>query len=236
MTLLLQPAWCSSTLCYSPIVASEVVTDSQGIHDANLEADFLTSESNTVVIPGNPERALPGNVSNETNPHTIGAALTSVAPPKNTQLSSVYRIVLVVRNLYRGRYSILIDQVALTVIDRPVIPQPLNVWMNTSLVYYDTSRYGIVYDGEGPGIVLPTRYLASPYGYTQLVRDESDQLNIQISSQIPVDLKFKIQVTYHIATGPKTLLQLPEIFEVAFSDQSNWHPYQLQSGHFVPTR
>jgi S1-C subfamily serine protease len=224
---LIRPPWCPTILCPQPRVV--IATNPQGIHDANLDIYFLTFQGNAIVIPGDPRHAPASEVSNERSPSTVNAILL-----QNHQPSSIYRTVLVAHSLYQGRYSILIDQVALIVIGQSVIPRPLNVWVNTSLVYYDVNRYRVFYNGEGPGAVLLARYLESPDRYTQLTRNEADQLDIQISSLVPADLKFKIQVTYHIATETnKYTLRLPQAFEVVFSDPSNWHQYQLRGEHFV---
>ena len=219
--VLIRPSWCPASLCPQ-------ITNPLGVHDANLDMYFLTFQSSAIVIPGDPARASVTDVSNEKSSHTVNAVLL-----KNHAPSSIYRIVLVVRSLYQGQFNILIDKVALIVYDRPITPR-LNVWVRNPNEHFDVSRYGIVYHGEGNGAVLLATYQQSPNGFTQLAANEADQLDVQIKSYIPVDLKFKIQVTYHIATEQKTYsLQLPEIFEVVFSDLSNWHQYQLQGNHFV---
>ena len=222
--VLIHPSWCPSSLCsdlYNP----------NGVHDKNLEAYFLTFESSAYAIPGDPAHTSLLDVSNERNPGTIGAVLI-----KNGKSTSIYRIVIMLRSYYQGKYSILIDQVTLIVADLPLLPRPLKVWPRGSNISYDASRYGITYDGEGKGSHLPTKDLRSQNGYTQLASQESDPVDVQIDSRVPVNLKFQIQVTYHIATDSmEYTLTLPQTFEVVFSDRSNWHTYQPQTGHFAPS-
>jgi hypothetical protein len=228
--VLIRPPWCPSSFCPPPRVV--IATNPQGAHDANLDTYFLTFQGSAIVIPGDPGHALADKISNQRSPGTVNAILLQKHQP-----SSLYRIVVMAQSLYQGRYSILLDQVALIVVDRPVIPRPLNVWVNNSLISYNVNRYEVVYNGEGPGTMLSARYLESPRGYTQLAPNEADQLDIEINSHVPVDLKFKIQVTYHIATETKRyMLRLPQVFEVVFADPSNWHQYQLQGEHFIAVR
>lgn len=222
VVVLAKPPWCPSSLCTQ-------VTNPQGVHDANLDAYFLTFESNTFTIPGNPANTYSQDISNETNPNTTG-----VVDMKNGKYSSDYRIVIVVHSLYQGRYSILLDQVNLVVEKQRLIPDPLNVWLKQANVTYEASRYVVTYRGQGNTSILPAKYIYTPGGYTQLLSMESDQLDIQVGSIVPVYLQYKIQVTYHIATDiEKHTLTLPQTFNVIFSGSSNWHMYQLHAGHFV---
>jgi hypothetical protein len=222
MVVLVRPSWCPGSLC--PQVS---LTNPMGVHDANLDVYFFTFQGSAIVIPGDPRHASATEVANDKNPGTVNAVLL-----KNHQPSTIYRLVLIAHRLYTGRYSILIDQVALIVAGLPVLPQQLNVWVNNPLQSFDVNRYSITYNGEGAGLALPARYVESPNGYTILNPGESDQLDVEINSRVTVALRFEMQVTYHIATETKShKLLLPQVFEVVFSD--HWHQYQLQGQHFV---
>ena len=221
-----RPSWCPSAFCASP-----TVSNLPGVHDENLNLYFQTFQGDSFVLPGDPTRTSVSSISSERNPTTTHAVLL-----KNGTPSSLYRVVLVVRSLHTGIYSIVVDQVALRIVAEPSIAQHLNVWTNPSFMQYDTSRYRIVYRGEEPTALLPAHYLQISDGYTQLATNEADQLDIQLASYVPVDLEFQLQVTYHIGPDQKRFtLQLPQLFEVVFSSQSNWHSFSVQDGHFIET-
>jgi hypothetical protein len=70
----------------------------------------------------------------------------------------------------------------------------------------------------------------------QLAPGEGDSLDIELTSRVPMDLQFAVQVTYRVITDSQVhTLTLPQVFEVVFlSPSASWRLYQLQNGHFVP--
>src|SRR6266516_107009 len=228
VVVLARPSWCPTLLCPQLPTVTKIVTNPQGIHDANLEIYFITFQSASYVIPGNSIEN-PLYLPDYKNPRSIGAVRI------NSQLSSVYRVVLEAHSLYQGEYSILIDQVAVVIKKVLSGPRPLDVWTKGSLLNYAANPYQVIYDGQESGQVLPATYLPVPYARVQLTSGESDQLDVQVTSHVLADIQFHMQVTYQIATeSQKYTLTLPTVFEVVFSDAENWHLYALQGGSFVP--
>lgn len=81
---------------------------------------------------------------------------------------------------------------------------------------------------------LPALYVRQPFGHVLLGPNETDALDIQVDSREVVDLQFKIQITYRIINESQSpTLTLPDVFEVVFSDGSNWHPWHLDADHLV---
>ena len=222
--VLIRPPGCPTVLCSPPQTITQVVTNPRGVHDANLEVYFLTLQSTFFVIPGNPSQ-----YSQNDLPQNTGAVRLDGKPSP-----SLYRVVLGVHSLQQGRYGLLITQVALEIRQVPLMPRPLNVWAAGSSLDYHTNPYLAVYKGQIPGDTLPASYLPIPYAHVQLSPGEADQLDIQVSSQVLADIQFRVQISYRITNEAQMhSLILPATFEVMFSDQSNWHEYQLQNGHFV---
>jgi len=226
LVVLLRPAWCPSGLCPPP----QVLTNPNGVHTADLElypralerTPFVI-QSTSFVIPGDP-----ASYTERTIPNSIGAVnldVKQIAP---------YRIMLGVRSLQQGRFGLVIEQVALVIVEVPPMPRPLNVWSTPPTVNYNTNTYQVSYRGQNLQAVLPATYVTSPHGFLELVPGEADQFNVQISSRFPADVKFKVQVTYRVSNESQmTVLTFPHVYEVVFSDNSNWHEFEFQSGHFV---
>ncbi len=83
--------------------------------------------------------------------------------------------------------------------------------------------------------MLPAEFVSQLYGGIELAPGEADQLIIQVSSHMIADLHFRAQVTYRVSNESQLhVLLLPHVFEVVFSDNSNWHEYQLENGRFLP--
>lgn len=222
-TILVRPSSCPALLCPQQQVTTQAITNPQGVHDANLEVYPITVQGDYFVIPGNP----PAYSLNDL-PQTIGAVHLDKKAP-----SSLYRIVLGVHSLQQGHYNLLIMQVALDIKRILFIPPSLNVWAKGSPIDYHANPYLAVYKGQGPGDVLPATYTPLPYAHVQLAPGEADQLDIQVSSQVTADVQFSVQITYRIANEAQLhTLSLPQTAEVIFSDETNWHEYQIQNGHF----
>jgi hypothetical protein len=120
----------------------------------------------------------------------------------------------------------------------PPGPNPLRVLNKGPSLNYIANPYQAIYYGQRHGQALPAKYLPVPYAGPQLTSGESDRLDVQMTSQVPADIQFQMQVKYHIAgiqPYKEYTLTLPTVFEVVFSDAENWHQYSLQAGQFVPT-
>lgn len=219
--VLLRPAWCPVALCPAPKVIA--ITNPHAAHDSNLEVYFTALQSDTFVIPGDPARYTLGNA-----PQSIGAVRYDVKTPQ------VYRVVFGIHSLQRGRFGMIISQVALVVAQVPPTPQPLNIWDKGAALNYNSDPFLAKYVGQEQGAIIPAVYTPLPGTHVQLNPGEADEVDLQVASRVPVDLRFQVQVTYRVTNeSVEHTLTLPQTFEAVFSDGSNWHPYQL-SGHFVP--
>jgi hypothetical protein len=144
-----------------------------------------------------------------------------------------------VHDLQQSGYEIYIEHVILLVKQVPPLATPLNVWTAGSL-NYTSSPYSVTYNGEGPGTMLPTKYVPVPgvtHTHQRLQPGEADAIDIQINptANLQADLQFQVQIVYKLANeNQEYRLILPNIFEVVFSNASNWHPFHFQNGHFRP--
>ena len=149
--------------------------------------------------------------------------------------SSVYRVVLGVHSLLQNPRNILIENVALVITSLPPIPHPLNVWSSGSGIDYHTNPYLVSYRGLTGQRVLVASYVSVQPVHVELNPGEPDQLDVQVSSRVPVNLQFHLQITYHVAGESQLhVLMLPMTFQVMFSESSNWHEYLLRNGTFIP--
>jgi hypothetical protein len=223
--VLTRPAWCPTTLCPPPQLIP--ITNPQAVHDTNLEVYFTAVQSVYFTLPGDPSQYSPAHP-----PQDIAALRID-----ETQ-QPVYRVAVGVHSLQTGRFGVIIEQVALVVADLPATPQPLNVWLAGAPLDYHSNPYQIVYTGEAPGTTLSAIYVPFPAGHPQLSPGEADELDVQvISKNTLADLKFRVRVTYRVVNeADEHSLTLPQEFEVVFSDASNWHRYQQQGEHFVPSQ
>lgn len=216
-----RPSWCPASLCPAPKVITKPITTTHGSHDANLDVYFISFQSTAYVIPGNPQK--PTYVPNSGDPRSIGAILlkagTTPAP---------YTLAIGLHSLYTGRYSLLIDKVTLLVTNVNAVPDTLQVYPDTLLTAYSTTNPArFVYQDQQAHQTIPDTYSPSLLPRVELASGESDQIDAAVESRVPIDIHFRIQVTYHIATEEQHSLILPQVFEVVFSNSANWHPYQL---------
>jgi hypothetical protein len=228
---LARPSWCPSTLCPAPKVITKPITTTQGSHDANLDVYFISFQSAAYVIPGDPQ--VPDYIPSSNNPRSVGAVLLDTS-----KISSPYTVAVGLHSLYVGPYAIFIDQVRLLVTKVNLVPNPLHVYPVVLLTTYSTTNPSrFVYLGQQANQTIPDTYSASPIPRVELRSGESDQIDAAIESPLPVDMHFRIQVIYHIASqGQRSILTLPQVFEVVFSTASNWQKYQLNldQSNFVP--
>jgi hypothetical protein len=217
--VLVHPAWCPKALC--PSVA---ITRAGSVHDDNLELYFTALQSDWYSLGGNPSQ-----YGETTAPRTVGALRLADAA------THPYRVVLGIHSLQRGRFGLVVERVQLMVTGVPPITQPVNAWFAGRPAAYTSQLFTILYHGEPAGARLDATYAATPTGFVQLVPGEADTLAMEIDPRSTADLHFQISVTYRVTNDSRLqTLTLPQVFEVIFSDASNWHPYHLQAGRFVP--
>ncbi|MGH2496568.1 MAG: hypothetical protein ACRDIV_17860 [Ktedonobacteraceae bacterium] len=229
-TALVRPSWCPTSLCPRPQVITQPITTTQGSHDSNLDVYFIGFQSSTYVIPGNPQK--PDYLPASTDPRSIGAVQLNTGAT-----SAPYTIAIGLHSLYTGRYSIIIDKVTLFVMGVNMVRDPLRVYPVVLLTGYSTTHPArFVYQGQQAHQTIRDTYPTSLFRPVELAPGEPDQIDAAVVSGIPVDMHFRIQVTYHIATQGQQTLFLPQTFEVVFSNASNWQTYQLNQAqqNFVP--
>jgi hypothetical protein len=211
---------CFASFCRSSQqpVNPQSTQDPGKVSDANLSVMLLRVDSPSFVFFGDPSRYSDGG----TPPTDIGAVLLA----KNT--TSYYTIILSLRNLKQAGNDMFIDYVTLELLQIPSIFRPLTVWTHSIATTDTTHPYPATYKGQNPGQLL----YCGPSQNVSLAPEEPDQLDIQVHSTVSAYLQFKVKITYHITGAPQTLT-LPRIFQVVFSDTSNWQEYILQYGSLV---
>jgi hypothetical protein len=221
LILLFQPSWCPMSLCTSP--PTIMITQPQGVHDANLDMYFINLQNTSFVIPGDPASYAQNNL-----PEGIGAV------DLGKQDTSFYRVIIGIHSLQRGKYGIVVERVSLVIDQIYLLPQSLNVWLKSSPVDYHTNPYRVTYNQQIKEQELRASYVPVPYANVLLSPGEADQLDIQVLSRVPVDFQFHVALTYRVANEASLhKLDLPHAFRVAFSAAPNWHEYLLMKGHFV---
>lgn len=221
---LAKPGWCPDWLCASRTVANST-------YDDHLELYWQTFQSPSYVIPGNPVAATARSVTTaQTQASGIGALREDQSPP------DTYRVVIGAQNRQGTGYPIRIEQVTLVVVAVPPSPQPLNVTAPTAgLRSYASNPYLAIYSGQRAGAQLPATYTLVPGGHVELAPNESDALDIQLTSKVPAEVQYRVQVTYRSANESQLhTLTLRQVFTVVFADGANWHPWTLQEGRLVP--
>jgi hypothetical protein len=226
-----RPSWCPTSLCPAPKIITEPITTTQGFHDANLDVYFISFQSTAYVIPGDPQ--LPDYIPSSGDPRSIGAVLLGTPPT-----SELYTVAIGLHSLYTGPYPILIDQVRLLLTKVNPVPNPLHVYPVILLTKYSTTNPSrFIYQGQKLNETITDTYSTNPLPRVELRSGESDQIDAIIESRVPIDMQFRIQITYHIATQTqRSMLTLPQIYEVVFSNASNWKKYQLNldQNNFAP--
>ncbi len=219
MMIQFRPAWCPDFLCLS--TQARVATHSGRASDQNLDAYFLAQQSTSFELPGALQQYTLQNL-----PRTIAAVRSD-----NVQ-SSTYRLVISVQNLHQTGYEIYIETVTLVVHALPPLADPLNVW-DTSSLSYSTAPYDVNYTGQPAGSVLDATFEPNPdltSVHQRLKPGESDLIGLQIDPayNLRADLQFQVRITYRMANeGQEHTLTLPNLFEVVFSNASNWHLYRF---------
>lgn len=129
----------------------------------------------------------------------------------------------------------IIEQVAIVIKQVNTLPYPLHVWFEGPKANFTNNPYQVIYTGEEVGKVIPATYTGqTKTAKVQLVPGESDEVTLEVLSQQVADIHFQVEITYRVVNESEMhALTLSNMFEIAFSDKSNWHPYKLENGHFV---
>lgn len=217
-----KPSWCPTTLC----PPSQSTVNLQGIHDSNLQVTLHTIQSSSYAFSGNPGQYTLDNLPRDRSALRI-----------DTPMQKPYRVVLGVTSLQQGHFGLIIEQVVLVVKQVTLVPLPLRVWTQGESQDYIGNIYQVSYDKQDAGANLLASYRPSNGnidGMAQLIPGESDELDVQVTSQVVADLQFQVEVKYRVINESReqTLL-LPNTFEVIFSDASNWSPYHMENGHLL---
>lgn len=224
--LILRPSWCPTLLCPAPQV--KALLEKGGTHDSNLQITYQTLQSSFHIITNAPSSYNLGNLpaANDT---------ANDAQLINTSQVAPYRVVLQIHSLQSGPLGLVIEHVVVVVTRQvQVIPYPLRVYVVNNVLPYNNNLYQATYRGQTANTMLSAFYVAQPLAHVSLLPAETDEISLEVRSTVVTDLHFQVQVTYQVL-GQSTYhtLTLPNIFEVVFSDQTNWHAYQLQNGQLV---
>ncbi|SRR6266487_2214031 len=220
--ILLRPSWCPTLLCPAP----KLILNQNGVHDNNLEVYFQTVQSSSYFIPDDP-----AHYALDTLPKETSALHIDTSPQKP------YRVVLGIHSLQQGSIGLIIEQITLIVKQVTLVPYPLNLWMKGETQDYHSNLYQVLYGGQETGARLLATYTplnGALDSLVQLLPGESDELDIQVMSRVVADLHFQIQVRYRVINEEREqTITLPNLFEIIFSNASNWHPYHFLDGRLV---
>jgi len=227
LLILLRPSWCPDTICSAPQFIP--ITNQRGSHDRNLEVYFTAMQTSSYVLSQNITHYSFVNLPKVDQPETLAAQRI------DQQALSHYRVVLSVHSLQNGRFGMYIERVDLVVKQLLIGPVPLNIWMQGYTRDYQNNLYQALYKGQPEGFVLRARPVPLS-NIVQLAPGETDTLGLDVASTITADLRFQVQITYRVLNeSALQMLTLPTLFEVVFSDASNWHPYLFDGRRLIPS-
>lgn len=200
----------------------------QEAQDQNLDVQFIGIQQETFALPGDPLKLSPNQLSKQ------GVPALSLDQPKQP-IPNAYRIAIRIRNLRRDQYVLLIDQVQFIVEQISHFPHPLYALIQNPHTLSNYNLYRGTYTGQDMNVPINTKYDYPPYTYVYLALQETDIINIQVTSSVEALLSFRIAIRYRVANEDKpSTLMLHKLFQVVFSDKSNLHLYQqLRDGHFT---
>ena len=197
----------------------------QSAQDQNLLVQFLGTQQSAINLPSDPAKLSPSHLPKQEVP---ALCIDQQKQP------SVFRITVGISNLRRDQYTLLIQQVQLVVEQITPIPRPLYALVQNLPVLSSYNLYRATYMGQNSNTSIHAKYDNPPYDYVFLTLNETDKLSIQVASSVEVFLSFRVAITYRVANeGQTRTLTLPNIFQVIFTDKSNWHLYQVQDEHFI---
>jgi hypothetical protein len=217
----IRPSWCPASICPPPQLVT--VTNPNGVNDGVMEAYFLAEQSDAFVMTNAPATYTFSNL-----PNSIGAREFGSTEP--------YRAVIGIHSLQRGtRYGLVIDGVDVLVDQATEVTAPRNVFIQGPSLSYDKSIWTLKYLGEPASAIVPTD---PPATATQLGVGGSDELSIEVLTDVEVCLQFRVQVRYHEIVGstPTRSLIVPHEFAVCILTPKDWTPYVFSGGTMIPQR
>lgn len=218
--IIARPVWCPDAICPAPRLVPIVYQ--QGVNDGNVEAYFTAIQTSAYALPKDPATYTLNTLPSSSQPGSIGAQRIDDNAP------APYRVVLGIHNLQHGKFGMFIEQVALSIKHLPPTPYPLHVWEHSASLNYQTNLFRVAYNGQGKGALLPATYVSFPNLHVQLAPGETDTIDLEVDSRVPADIQFQVQITYRVSNEPLThVILLPNLFEVVFSNASNWQLYGI---------
>jgi hypothetical protein len=205
------------SLLVCPIVLCHSSQNGETVQDQNLSMDLVAVASPSFVLSDDSKQ--------DSNANALSTSISAVSLAKYT--STYDDIVINVQNVQYEGADILIDAIALKLLSIPALPNPLKVWTPGATKYFGYP-YPVTYEGQTADQLL---YATSSQNVILAPR-ETDSLLIEMMSTETAYLQFQVQITYQITGAPQTLI-LPQTFQAAFSDASNWQEYILQNGSFI---
>jgi transcriptional regulator with XRE-family HTH domain len=217
-----------ATVAYRWLCPYPLCSQQPASHDQLLDANLTALQAGSYVLPDSPGSYSLGKLPATQGPAAIAAERIDAGDP--------YRVAIAVHDLRRGGAGTFIESVRLLLRDVGPAPAPLPVWETGTSLDYTSNPYVARYTGQAPGAALATSYAGKvPGAHVQLQPGESDELTIQVSSSLPVHLRFQVLLSYRVASELQVRsLLLPGSLQVTFTDGLDWQPYRLQAGRLVP--
>ncbi|MDQ6900663.1 MAG: hypothetical protein M3072_14355 [Candidatus Dormibacteraeota bacterium] len=223
--VLLHPVWCPTALCPQP----------PNPHDDHLESGFTAMQSDAYAITGDLARFSLRDLPDSARPNTVAAQRildsTSGFPPP----TSGYRLAFHIHSLERGQGGIIIEQVGVRVLHVSPQQDTVHALHATTGVTYSANPYRVIYEGQVGGVIVPAEYVGQiRFGHVQLAPSETDEVSLQVSSRRMVDLQFRVDFEYRLASERTVrLLELPYMFHAKFADQLHWQLFEFQNEKLV---
>ena len=227
--LMVRPAWCPSQICQVGLAAYP------GPNDGYIGAEVFAIQSDTILIPGDPSNYSLGHMPDGTGPKAVAADLVQQATGVHAPANPAYRVAFRLQSLRSDMGEMSIEQVALLV-TRTAAPGRVNAWYEGNVVDLEQNPHITRYSGQAPGQLLVATWVdPTQFGHVQLSPGESDIITVRLWSDIPIELTYRIQVTYRfLGHSELRTFQVPQNVEVVFASQLQWTEYQLRNGKLQP--
>lgn len=227
--LMIRPAWCPTQIC-EPGLAKY-----PGPQDGYIGADVFAIQSDTILIPGDPAKYSLGHLPIANGPRTVAAVLAQPVTGANPPTHPLYRLVAKVQNLRADQGEMSIESIAL-IVTSATAPGRVNAWRQGAVAEFEQNPFLASYSGQSPGMEITAIFAGTPQlGHVQLKPGESDVLTIRLWSPVPVDLTYRLQVTYrYLGNGRLRTFQIPKQVEVVYASQLQWLEYELRDGKLHP--
>jgi hypothetical protein len=222
--IVVRPTWCQNTfLCHTTYIAVPK-TAASGVHDTNLDIYPIGIQTPYSLIQGDVAQYSLNHLPQITPVNFIGTSVASLP----------IRFAVGFHSLV-GHGTIKLDALGINIEQAISSSHMYNVWQ-PSPTLYNTNIFSAHYIEELAGESLSTMPYPDPNFTLQLLPNEADVVDIEVSSPSAIDLRFSVVATYHIiGEAIRHSLELRnETFEVVFVDRSNWHLYQLTANGFAP--